>query len=132
MGTLAPGASSSGATTLTIPSGTASGLYYIIAKADGGGAVVETQETNNMRAISIRIGADLAVSYASLLTSTIQAGSTASVSTTVVNQGTGLAAPSTLRFYLSLDGTLSATDLLIEGSRTFRRSRPTQPAWDRP
>lgn len=35
VGTLAPGASSSGATTLTIPSGTASGLYYIIAKADG-------------------------------------------------------------------------------------------------
>ena len=38
---------SSGSTTVTIPAGTASGGYYILAQADGELAVPETVETNN-------------------------------------------------------------------------------------
>jgi subtilisin family serine protease len=114
---LAVGASNSGSTSLTIPTGTAPGTYYLIARADGGDEIVETLETNNTRSRSIRIGPDLVVSYASLPTSSIQAGATATVSTTVRNQGTGTAAPSTIRFYLSSNGTLDGTDILVSGSR---------------
>jgi subtilisin family serine protease len=117
VGALAAGASSSGSTSLTIPTGTAPGTHYVIAKADGGGGIVETSEVNNTRSRSIRVGPDLVVSYASLPTFSIQAGATATLSTTVRNQGTGLAAPSAIRFYLSSNGTLDATDILIGGSR---------------
>ena len=52
---LAGGASSSGATAVTIPLGTSAGTWYIIAKADAGGAVAETWETNNNYPKSIKI-----------------------------------------------------------------------------
>ena len=44
---LAPGASDTGTTTLTIPAGAAAGTYWIIARADGDGALAETLENNN-------------------------------------------------------------------------------------
>ena len=36
----------------------------------------------------------------------------------MVNHGAGLSAPSATRFYLSLDGTLDAGDVLVSGSRS--------------
>jgi arylsulfatase A-like enzyme len=50
---LAPGAESTGSAMVTIPTGTPLGKYYIIAKADGSGALYETSETNNTRAARI-------------------------------------------------------------------------------
>ncbi|MEW5899972.1 MAG: S8 family serine peptidase [Acidobacteriota bacterium] len=52
---LAAGESSSGTAAVTIPLGTAAGTRYIIAKADAGGAVAETWETNNTYSRSIKI-----------------------------------------------------------------------------
>lgn len=52
---LAGGASSTGTTSVTIPSGTSTGRYYIIAKADGHNAITETNENNNTRYRTIRI-----------------------------------------------------------------------------
>ncbi len=52
---LAPNATNVGAASITIPAGTAPGLYYIIAVADADGEVAETAETNNTRALAIRI-----------------------------------------------------------------------------
>jgi subtilase family serine protease len=46
---LAPGETSSGAVTLTIPPGLAPGRYYLAACADAGQAVAESSETNNCR-----------------------------------------------------------------------------------
>jgi subtilase family serine protease len=43
---LAPGASSAGSSTVTLPSGL-SGRYYLIAAADGAGTMPESSETNN-------------------------------------------------------------------------------------
>jgi subtilase family serine protease len=40
---------------VTIPNGTAAGLYYIIAVSDADNAVNETAETNNTRSLVIRI-----------------------------------------------------------------------------
>jgi subtilase family serine protease len=52
---LAGGASDTATTGVTIPAGTAPGGYYLIAVADGAGAVVETFETNNTRARFIQV-----------------------------------------------------------------------------
>jgi subtilase family serine protease len=57
VGTLGPGETKSGSTPLTIPPGTASGTYRIVAQADGDNVVPETSNSNNTRASSsITIG----------------------------------------------------------------------------
>lgn len=55
MGPVAPNGTNSGPASVTIPQGTAPGTYYIVAVADADNAVVETLETNNTRAFSIKI-----------------------------------------------------------------------------
>jgi subtilase family serine protease len=52
---LAGGASNAGSTTVTVPLGTATGSWYIIAKADGEGVVNETSEANNTFTLSFKI-----------------------------------------------------------------------------
>jgi len=52
---LTAGASSSGTTLVTIPPGTAPGAYYVLAKADAGGSVNESAETNNAAPRGIQI-----------------------------------------------------------------------------
>jgi hypothetical protein len=46
---LAASGKNSGTTSITIPSGTAPGNYYVLAVADAGGVVPETRENNNTR-----------------------------------------------------------------------------------
>ena len=50
--------SSGGTTQVTIPAGTTPGTYYFFVKADGDGAVVESQEGNNAnwRVIQVTAG----------------------------------------------------------------------------
>jgi subtilase family serine protease len=55
VGSLAAGAVLSGSTSLTLPSGLATGLHYVIAKADAENGVGETNETNNTTARGITI-----------------------------------------------------------------------------
>jgi subtilase family serine protease/subtilisin-like proprotein convertase family protein len=47
IGTLAPGAASSGTVNVTIPAATPSGSYFLLACADDTGSVLESQEGNN-------------------------------------------------------------------------------------
>jgi hypothetical protein len=47
---------------VSIPAGTPTGAYYLLAVADADNAVVETYETNNLWARTILIGGDLTVS----------------------------------------------------------------------
>jgi hypothetical protein len=47
---LAAGASHTGTMTLTIPTATLPNTYFLLACADGGNAVVETDEANNCKA----------------------------------------------------------------------------------
>ena len=54
-GPLAAGAQSQVPTTLTVPTGTAPGTYYVIARADDASAVAETSETNNTRTAVVRV-----------------------------------------------------------------------------
>ena len=113
---LAEGASNSGSCAVTIPAGAAVGTYYLLARADGSGAVDETSETNNTTARSIRIGPDLTVAFGSMA-SARAAGTPLTIIDTVTNQGTDLAAASTTRYYLSRDVFLSADDVLLDGVR---------------
>jgi subtilisin family serine protease len=52
---LAPDASSAGTTAVTIPAGTAAGLYYLLAQADGGSTVAESLENNNTHHRQFRV-----------------------------------------------------------------------------
>jgi subtilisin family serine protease/subtilase family serine protease len=113
---LAAGAAPSVTTTLAVPAGAASGLYYVIAQADGLGEVPETTENNNTRAsAAVKVGPDLVVT-AVTAPATGAAGAMISVSDTTRNQGAGSAAPSSTGFYLSENSTISADDEFI-GSR---------------
>jgi subtilase family serine protease len=114
VGALPAGASSSGATTVTIPAATASGTYYLLAKADVDGLLSETQETNNLSARSLQIGSDLIVS-AVTVAAKVPIGVGFAVTDTTLNQGGGTAAASATKFYLSTNATLDASDVLLAG-----------------
>jgi subtilase family serine protease len=114
---LAPGTSSAGSTTVTIPAGTASGTFFIIARADDLNAVSETSETNNSRSRSISIGPDLSFTSLSLSPAIVKAGANLIVSDTVRNQGAGIAAASATRFYLSVNAGLDGSDVALMPSR---------------
>jgi uncharacterized delta-60 repeat protein len=116
LASLAPGGSSAGATNVTIPAGTANGSYFIVARADDANQASESSESNNTRAITIRIGPDLRVS--SLTAPTYgAAGKTISISDTTANlSASSPAGASTTRFYLSSNATLDAADIVL-GSR---------------
>jgi len=112
---LAPGASSSGSAAVTLPSGTAIGVWYLIAKADGTDSLLESSETNNTASRSIQIGVDLVV-YALSGPAGASAGQSISVSDTTRNQGGGTAPASLTQFFLSSNSTLDAADIAL-GSR---------------
>jgi subtilase family serine protease len=109
---LSAGASSTGSTTVTVPQGTTAGTWYIIAKADGEGAVAETSESNNTYARTIKIGPDLAVPAISA-PSTGGAGQNIAVTDTTKNQGGGPAEPSQTQLFLSADTALGPSDILL-------------------
>jgi trimeric autotransporter adhesin len=111
---LAAGASSTGTTSLTIPSGTAMGIYYIIATADGPDLITETSETNNTRMAFIVIGPDLVVSSFTV-PSVAKAGGNINVTDTTQNTGGGDAPASMTNFYLSTDVFLDEGDIKLKG-----------------
>ena len=119
---LAAGASDTGSATLTIPAGTASGSYYIIAKADAGGVVSETSESNNAFARPLRVGPDLLVASVGAPAST-GAGATITVTDTTRNQGGGNAPATTTRYFLSTNTTLDAGDIAL-GARAVAALGP--------
>ena len=114
---LAAGASSSGSITFTIPADTAPKTWYIIAKADGEGTLAETSETNNTYTRSIKVGPDLDITGLSAPV-TATAGQAISVTDTTRNVGGSSAGPSTTQFFLSKNGSLDASDILM-GSRSL-------------
>jgi subtilase family serine protease len=113
---LSAGATSSGTASVTIPAGTATGTYYVIAKADADDQLVEVNEANNTKTSGlIKIGPDLIVLSVNA-PATAGAGTSITVTETTKNSGAGDAGSSTTSFYLSTDTTFDAGDALI-GSR---------------
>jgi len=112
---LAPGATNSQTSTLTLPPGLAAGTYYIAVEADADNVVAETAETNNVSYTTVRVGPDLVVSALSVA-GTPTPGNSITVTDTTKNQGLGDAPASTTSYYLSTSVTFDASDLLL-GSR---------------
>ena len=109
---LAAGAASSGSTSVTIPPGTCTGSYYIIAKADADGVVAETNETNNTKYKSIKVGPDLIIS-ALTAPLTVSSGQTISITDTTKNSGGCPAGASTTKLYWSANSTYDAGDTYL-------------------
>jgi subtilase family serine protease len=113
---LAAGASESGTTALLVPPTTPTGMYWVLAQADGLNVIAEPVESNNVRfSGAIQIGPDLLISAMSV-PSTAAVGGAIVVNETTKNQGGGGAPASTTSFYLSANPTLDPSDVLL-GSR---------------
>ena len=119
---LAPGASSAGTVTVTIPASTPLNTYFLLACADNGDTVVETSEANNCVATP---GAIVTVSWPDLVESAVSdppetkaRGGKFQVTDTVQNVGATGSKASTTRYYLSLDGVKGAGDTALTGSRS--------------
>jgi len=101
---------------MLLPASLETGTYYVLVVADPGNVVLESAESNNMKAsAAVKVGPDLVVSA---LTAPIRAvrGTSITVSETTRNQGGSEAAASVTRYYLSANGALDATDVQL-GSR---------------
>lgn len=111
---LGPSASHSATETLLLPATLATGAYYVLSVVDPVNAVVETTESNNLKAsAALKVGPDLVVSA---LAGPIRAprGATITITETTRNQGGSEAAPSTTRYYLSSNGALDAADVPLD------------------
>ena len=121
---LSAGSSSSGTSTVTIPSTTALGSYYIGAIADATGVVAESNETNNATfsttqcVVASAPKSDLIVSSLKGPTSG-QVGKSISITSTVKNQGAAsTGTTSYMKFYLSTDTDITSSDVYL-GQRTI-------------
>jgi subtilisin family serine protease len=122
MGALGPGVSSVGSAVATIPVGTATATYFVLACADDTGQVVEANEINNCRAAAGTVAvapatADYVVTAVSEPPVTIPASAGFAVTDTTQNAGTGGAPASTTRYYLSSNAVRDAGDVLLSGVR---------------
>jgi len=118
---LAPGQSSSGTVSVTIPSGTAAGTYFLLACADDTKIVAEGNETNNCFASGTAIqikGPDLREASVSNPPSAAKISGSFSVTDVAKNQGLTSAGASVTRYYLSTDKLKSSGDTLLSGSRS--------------
>ena len=91
----------------------ATGTYFIFAKADALGGLVEVNETNNHRAAAISIGPDLLVTNFTA-PAAAAAGATVTVSDTTANQGSAPVPASLTTFYLSTNVAYDAADILLQ------------------
>ena len=98
---------------LTIPPATATGSFYILAKADGPGEVAETNENNNVRASgAVRVGPDLTVTTVTA-PGLGAAGAALLVTDATRNKGGDGAGATQTSFYLSVNAALDGSDVLL-------------------
>jgi subtilase family serine protease len=116
---LGAGATSSGATSITLPA-VPIGVYFVIARADDGGVLTEAREDNNTRATvkTILVGPDIAVTVATGPAGRAP-GLPVTIGNTVVNKGP-VAVGFTVGLYLSSDEVFDGGDVLL-GTRTVTR-----------
>jgi len=108
-----PGTTSSGTTSLLIPSTTPPGVYYVCAMADSATAVAEMEEDNNTLCSATQVTVpppDLVIPSMTTTYSAVAPGKNFTVSTTVMNQGGSKAGAFTIAFALSTDANYSVPD----------------------
>ena len=102
--------------TAAIPSSLAPGTYYILFVADYQNQVAESNENNNVTAVSFTVtppGVDLVIQQAQLYPTSTVAGNSVQTSCLIVNQGNVTAISSTVGFYLSTNPVFDASDVLL-------------------
>lgn len=107
--------------TLTIPTNTSDGTYFILFSADNEGGLTESDETNNVSCIQITINsteesADIKVINTTVSPLVVNAGNNINVTATQSYSGAQLSTnlPSfSLGYYLSTDCDLSENDILL-------------------
>jgi subtilase family serine protease len=112
---LAAGATITGSKTLTVPSTTPLGNYYVCAVADKNTVVAESKETNNSRCTTNTIQvapADLVMTAVSGPLST-SLGTVITIANTVKNQGAGATGAFYVGLYLSTDATITTADTFL-------------------
>ncbi|WP_035567849.1 CARDB domain-containing protein [Hymenobacter sp. IS2118] len=99
-----------------VPAGTAPGSYYILFVVDYQNQVSETNEANNVSAVSLTVappGVDLVVQYEERWPNTMVAGQQIQVSASLVNEGNTAVASASMSFYFSTNQTFDAGDVLL-------------------
>jgi hypothetical protein len=118
---LTAGETSTGTVNVTILSGTAAGIYYLLACADDMESVFESNEANNCKASSTRVqvtAPDLVETFITNPPPLKKVGTTFPVTDTVKNQGNADAGPSVTRYYLSVDSVRGDEDILLTETRS--------------
>ena len=113
---LGVGQSSGHYTTLTVPLGTTAGSYYVLFVADPNNAVAESNETNNVTAVSFTVtppSFDLTIQQPSISPTNPAPGTPLNMGCYINNQGNSAAPSSSVGFYLSTDAILDANDQLL-------------------
>ena len=113
--------------TVTVKAGTGGKNYFLLACADGALVVSEMNERNNCKASATQVtisGPDLVETGVSDPPTTVTLGGTFSVSDTVQNMGTVIAAASTTHYYLSTTTSKSLSSILLTGSRSVPSLAP--------
>jgi hypothetical protein len=115
---LTTGATPTGTTAVTIPADTTSGKWFLLACADGPGAIAESNEGDNCRAKTLYVGPDLQVSK---LTAPASANPGQTIAVTDATENAG-GAPTTVvtttRLYLSANKKLDASDVPLGPGRS--------------
>ncbi|AUB43874.1 Serine protease, subtilase family (plasmid) [Nostoc flagelliforme CCNUN1] len=113
---LAPGATYTSTQDMALPQQVGAGKQYLLFVGDRNNNIIESSETNNVRAVAIDITVpDLVVTGATAPIA-LTAGSTAEVSWTVLNQGNVQATHRWYdHIYLSNDQTLDGSDTQVSG-----------------
>jgi hypothetical protein len=120
VGAVAAGTTSTDTASVTVPAGTAPGVYRVVACADSANAVTEWDESDNcaVSAATLEVTApNLRVTALSNPPSSVRRGRTMQVQDSTRNVGLAPAEASVTRYRLSLDGKLSAKDVLLKGAR---------------
>lgn len=127
---LGASASSGGTTSVTVPKTTPSGVYFVCALADSGGAVAESSETNNSTCSGTTVvvtGPDLVMTQVQpgVASLRLAASPTLPVTDTVQNSGGVAAAAFKVGFTLSLNQTYGdADDVAISTTRSVGALAP--------
>jgi uncharacterized repeat protein (TIGR03803 family) len=124
---LNPGDSSTGSTVVKVPTTIPLGVYTLFACADAALDVSEVDESNNCLAADAPVTVakpDLHQTAVSNPPATATPGSKFKVTDTVHNPSPVIAAKTTTRYYLSLDGTKGPGDIVLTGKRSIPELAP--------
>ena len=110
------GESSTGNTTITVPSSTAPNAYYLCAQADTYNTVVEADDDNNAACFSTQVivpKPDLIASAVSTTANTAEPGDRIRVTISINNQGGSSAGSSIVGYHLSANETYGDGDDIV-------------------